>query len=331
MSVYRKIIKFLEIIFWQQSRLSNSVLYLFRCSLSPRIFFCYKYTFATINIFGSFLLFPIYVCSLTNKEDLKNVRDEFDDIDLVFQEKRLLSLEEEIQLLIKKVNDLSQKVDTMEKKFDDNIKIVEQRELEQNPKKKKKLFWIGEILFYGMLLCIILGALLIKSNSDGRPTSFAGYSMFTVLTGSMQSELPKGSFVITKYVEPETLKIGDDITYMANETTTITHRIITIIERYQDTGKRAFETKGIMNAKPDKNLVPASNVVGKVVFHSKFIGNMASFIGEHWIFIIFILAVIFMVGGVLKKIYTQEDKANNDKIKKKRRLKIKIRKKGVKK
>ena len=47
----------------------------------------------------------------------------------------------------------------------------------------------------------------------------------------------------------------------------IRDRIVGIIENYENTGQRAFTTQGIMNAQPDKQPVPAVNVVGKVVFH----------------------------------------------------------------
>lgn len=250
------------------------------------------------------------------------MRYEFDDN--TNESKEPINTDEVLQELTKKINELSLKVEKLEQKIDNNATMINSNEITSKVQKKKnKFFWVGEVAFYALLVCIIFGAFLIKSNSDGRPTSFAGYSMFTVLTGSMESEIPKGSFVITKYVEPENLKIGDDITYMANETTTVTHRITAIVEKYQDTGKRAFETKGIMNTKPDKNLVPASNVVGKVVFHNKFLGSMANFIDKNWPFIIFVMAVVFIISSVIKKILNQDDKNDNKQAKvKKRRLKI---------
>lgn len=248
------------------------------------------------------------------------------------ESKKNMNTDEILQELTKKIDDLSLKVENLERILDNNINVEgNEKKSQTTAKKKKKLFWVGEIAFYALLICIVLGAFLIKSNGDGRPTSFAGFSMFTVLTGSMEGEIPKGSFVITKYVEPENLEIGDDITYMASETTTITHRIIGITERYQNTGKRAFETQGIMNAKPDKNLVPASNVVGKVVFHSKFLGGIADFIGKNWPFVIFVMVVIFIIGCVLKKILNQDYKTDNNHAKlKKRRFKIRRKKKGSK-
>lgn len=171
---------------------------------------------------------------------------------------------------------------------------------------KKKLNWVGEVVFYIVLIVMIFMVFLVRSNSEGQPTSFAGYSLFTVLTNSMESEIPQGSLVITKQVSPESLKIGDDITYMANQTTTVTHRIISIVEKYQDTGKRAFQTQGVMNDKPDKNLVPANNVVGKVIFHNKLLGEVAKFISNNWPFLIFSLVIFFVLINIWKWVFKEK-------------------------
>ena len=129
-----------------------------------------------------------------------------------------------------------------------------------------------------------------------------------VLTESMQSEIPKGSLVIAKQVDPNTLQIGDDITYMANQTTSVTHRIVGINENYENTGQRAFQTQGIMNDQPDSQPVPAVNVVGKVVFHSETLGVVASFIGSYWPLLLFALAVVFVLIYVLGRIFKSPPK-----------------------
>ena len=171
------------------------------------------------------------------------------------------------------------------------------------PKKGRAGKIIGECVFYGLLLLLLLGAVFVRTTSDGSPRSLAGYSGMIVLTESMQSEIPKGSLVITKTVDPQSLQIGDDITYMANQTTSVTHRVVGITENYENTGQRAFQTQGIMNREPDKQLVPAVNVVGKVVFHSEVLGTVASFIGQYWPFLLFILAVAFVLLYVLRRIF----------------------------
>lgn len=175
-------------------------------------------------------------------------------------------------------------------------------------RKRRGLRAAGNIVFYSALVFLIVAALFIRATSSGSPRTLAGFSGMIVLSGSMQSEIPKGSLVIAKQVDPQTLQIGDDITFMANQTTTVTHRIIGIIENYEGTGQRAFQTKGIMNKDPDEQPVPAVNVVGKVIFHSLVLGQVASFMGEYWIFILFVAAVLIGLTAVLKHIFKKEPK-----------------------
>ena len=176
------------------------------------------------------------------------------------------------------------------------------------PKKVRAGKIIGECVFYSLLLLLILSAVFVRTTSDGSPRSFAGFTGMIVLTESMQSEIPKGSLVIAQQVDPETLQIGDDITYMANQTTSVTHRIVGITENYENTGQRAFQTQGIMNDQPDSQPVPAVNVVGKVVFHSETLGVVASFIGSCWPLLLFALAVVFVLIYVLGRIFKNPPK-----------------------
>ena len=155
--------------------------------------------------------------------------------------------------------------------FETNYSQIDVDEIlntKQKTVRKKKHPWIGDLIFYILLFGMVIGALILKDIHKDIPKSIAGISIFTVLTSSMENEIPKGSLVVAKYMEPSELKIGDDITFMISETTTITHRIIGIVENYEQTGQRAFETKGTMNKDKDKLPVPAVNVIGKVVYHN---------------------------------------------------------------
>lgn len=161
----------------------------------------------------------------------------------------------------------------------------EKRELDK-PQKKGK-FW--DVVFYAALIVLVLGVLVIKSSGNGAPVIIGGFSIQHVLTASMQDEIPRGSLVMTRQVDPATLQVGDDISYMRNETTTVTHRIVGIIQDYQNTGQLAFETQGIMNREKDAQPVPAVNVVGKVIFHSYALGVVMNFLSRFWYFIVLFL------------------------------------------
>lgn len=159
---------------------------------------------------------------------------------------------------------------------------------------------LSSIAFYALLIALVLGAFLLKSHSSGAPFTFAGHAAFTVLTSSMEDTYPKGSLVVTKSVDPATLQVGDDITFMISQSSSVTHRIIGITENYQGTGQRAFETKGTMNEKADKELAIAANVVGKVVFCSLLLGQIAAFVTKNWPFMVFFLVILFALIAFLK-------------------------------
>ena len=180
----------------------------------------------------------------------------------------------------------------------------EQAVLEKRQKKKKSM--VGDLLFYGVLAALIVGAVLLTGDGAQGPRTFAGFTAQTVLTSSMESVYPKGALVVSHRTDPNALEIGDDITFMASETTTITHRIIGIVENYADTGQRAFQTQGVMNQAPDSQLVPAVNVVGKVVFHSHAAGKAVDFLKGTWPLLLFFLVLLAVLVRVLQYIYRKD-------------------------
>jgi len=148
--------------------------------------------------------------------------------------------------------------------------------------------------FFYMVIAILVLSVYFFANSSsgsGAPRNVFGYSTMVVLTGSMQSEIPQGSVIIAKIVDPNTLEIGDDITYLMDANTAVTHRIIGIYEKFANDA-RGFETQGIMNAEPDKEIVLADNVVGKVVYHSLLLGKVINFIKDYALYIAIFSALL---------------------------------------
>ncbi|MFC1939140.1 signal peptidase I [Chloroflexota bacterium] len=103
-----------------------------------------------------------------------------------------------------------------------------------------------------------------------------GWRVDAVLSGSMEPELKVGSLVVTCPVEPETIVVGDIITFrpVSVGENLITHRVT-------GTGHSSslyFETKGDANNKPDPFTVPAQNLVGKICFHAPSWGYLTEFL-----------------------------------------------------
>ena len=131
---------------------------------------------------------------------------------------------------------------------------------------------------FGIVVVILLSILAInihitiqaKNNENVVPSVF-GYRPFFVLSGSMEKEIHKGDLIITKIIEPSTLKINDVIAFRDEENTVTTHRIIDMIERDSNT---YFVTKGDNNNTQDQNLVEYKDVEGIYVGRVPLVGTI---------------------------------------------------------
>lgn len=131
---------------------------------------------------------------------------------------------------------------------------------------------------FGIVVVILLSILAInihitiqaKNNENVVPSVF-GYRPFFVLSGSMEKEIHKGDLIITKIIEPSTLKINDVIAFRDEENTVTTHRIIDMIER---DGNTYFVTKGDNNNTQDQNLVEYKDVEGIYVGRVPLVGTI---------------------------------------------------------
>lgn len=105
-----------------------------------------------------------------------------------------------------------------------------------------------------------------------------GLQVYTVLSGSMEPNYHVGSIIYVKDVEPDTLQVGDAISFMISESTVATHRIIEILPDEEDPNVIRFRTKGDNNDIPDTNPVHCNNVLGKVVGTVPLLGYVSNFV-----------------------------------------------------
>lgn len=157
-------------------------------------------------------------------------------------------------------------------------------------------YLVGNIGFYLAIALLLAGAVLFRSAQAGAPMRVAGYSGMLVLSESMQDAIPKGSFILTRAVEPEELQVGDDITFMVNPTTSVTHRIVDI--HLQADGRPIIRTQGVNNPAPDTP-VANENIVGKVVYHSLLLGLLAKGVSDNWPLLLFLLVLWGALGKFL--------------------------------
>ena len=143
------------------------------------------------------------------------------------------------------------------------LSAYEAREPKYPPSDKPKhpIARVFDVLFYVVITLILAAALIFSGRANGWKTF--RYSLFTVLSDSMQRAIPQGSLIIVKSVDAEEIKVGDDITFKRSDNETVTHRVVNILENYDESG-RGFQTKGVENAAPDDEITSAGNVIGVV-------------------------------------------------------------------
>ena len=159
--------------------------------------------------------------------------------------------------------------------------IIDEKKIDMDEPKKQlraKTIVTGGIFYFSLVAIVLLVYLFGMTNPTGPPRNFMGFSVMTVVSRSMQDDIPQFSLVVTRRVDPATIRIGDDITYLRFNNTTVTHRVVGIEPNYSNTGLPGFETQGTMNPRPDTEIVPAANVIGRVVFSNLQMGRIVWFV-----------------------------------------------------
>jgi signal peptidase len=178
-----------------------------------------------------------------------------------------------------------------------------------NKKEKEKLsqfyakfyFRLGSMLkwpiFIVLIVIIAVGLLLMISGY-----SFENrYNIYAIETESMLPTLPPGELIITKK-QKERYQIEDIISYKLNpkDRKPITHRIT-------DVGQESitiYKTKGDNNDLADPYDVTEKHIVGKVVYHLPYLGNLVLFSRSvEGIILLFIIPITILLTLNAQSIY----------------------------
>ena len=143
-----------------------------------------------------------------------------------------------------------------------------------------------------VFLCVVLLVVILQKFTKNR-IALGNIYIFQVVSESMMPEYKIGDIIVTKKANPVSLKVGDDVTYVASAENingiTITHRII---KKREANGKYYFVTQGINNAIEDPE-ISEDNIYGKVIYKTL----LFSFVGRLMTNII-IYYVLFVSVGV---------------------------------
>lgn len=158
-----------------------------------------------------------------------------------------------------------------------------------------------------IIILLIVSIILMQKVFDNK-ISVGGYRIFTIISESMVPEYEVFDVIVSKDIEPNTLKIDDDIVYLGEvddfKDKIITHRIINI-----DKENQKITTKGIANVTEDPE-ISYDRVYGKVAFKSKLLSLISKLVNNPhgFYFIIIVPAALLLVSEFIEFRKNREEK-----------------------
>ena len=162
------------------------------------------------------------------------------------------------------------------------------------------------VLVISMILCLTV---VVQIMTNGY-VQIGGFSLFRVVTGSMEPELPVGSLLLCKKTPISEIEEGDIVCFVSRSPEmmgkVITHRVITIYD--DQAGGILLETKGDANLSADGELVTANNLIGRVNHYEKDGSFMPSLINlltdKVGFFLIILFPTLLIAGFILRSCMT---------------------------
>ncbi len=135
----------------------------------------------------------------------------------------------------------------------------------QMPKKMKKIW---DMVTTVLVVLVVIFAIFLMGSR------LVGLQVFHVISPSMEPTYRVGDLLYVKNVDPDSVKVGDPITFVLNEELVVaTHRVTAI-----DSENRQFTTKGDANETEDAAPVHFNNLIGVPVFAIPLLGYVSAYI-----------------------------------------------------
>lgn len=159
-------------------------------------------------------------------------------------------------------------------------------------------------IVYVILFLIVASVLfvVILQRASNNAIALGGIRIFNIVSESMVPKYNIGDVLVVKSIEPQNIKVGDDIAYIGQESTfnqkIVTHQVIKI--DYEN-GEYIFHTKGIANILEDP-LVHQNQVFGKVVYKIWILSFISKILSNVYVvfFGIFVPIVVLIFWTILK-------------------------------
>jgi len=185
-----------------------------------------------------------------------------------------------------------------------NYKLVEIENKDIKQTKTKKRFNIFKFTFgliktITILFFAIFALIICLQRFSNNTISIFNYRLFSVITGSMAPMYNIGDVILCKEVDIESIKVGDDITYLGSAGTyknkIITHRVIEI--KKDNSNELLFYTKGIASTRADP-VVKSEQIYGKIIKRLDFLSWLYKYITTpNGFYVCIFIPLVILVGS----------------------------------
>ena len=155
-----------------------------------------------------------------------------------------------------------------------------------------------------LVISIILCLTVVTQVCSSGYVQIGGFSLFRVVTGSMEPELPVGTLLICQETEIQQIQEGDIICFRSRNPQImgkiITHRVINVTVSGE--GEPLLETKGDANLSADSEFVTRKNLIGRVNHYAKdgnFMASLVNVLTDKIGFLMLIMFPTLLIAGFI--------------------------------
>ena len=186
------------------------------------------------------------------------------------------------------------------------IKIVKKTRSFKPVKLVLATLWWGAVIGLALLLVSIIGAKL-----KGEVPRFFGYSVMQIVSGSMEDEIPTGTYILIKKVDAEKIEQNDIICFFSDDALIQgypnTHRVVE--PPIQGENGLEFVTKGDANPIRDGVTAKEEKLIGRYVKNMDGLTAFSKMLEGNGMIILIMAMMIASVGMVT---YSAIAKLKND-------------------
>lgn len=153
---------------------------------------------------------------------------------------------------------------------------------------------LGALWWVAVILLLLLMVNIITAKVRGNVPKIFGYSVMNIVSGSMEDEIPIGSYILIKEIRPEDVKEGDIICFYSSDPAIHgmpnTHRVVA--PPLMTENGIEFVTRGDANLKEDSVTAKGDNLIGIYVKRMNSLTKFTDMLENGGMFILIVILLV---------------------------------------